>query len=58
MEKTPTPQNQTEAKKSKNYLYRMIPADMQGNVLHPLNSLKDTNPKLYLFGARFHLAPN
>jgi len=26
----------------------MVPADMQGAVLHPLNSLKDESPELYL----------
>ena len=48
MEQIPTPPNQTEAKKDKTYLYHMVPAYMQGSVLHPLNSLKDTNPELYL----------
>ena len=48
MEKTPTPQNQAETKKEKNYLYHGVPPDMQGTVLHPLNSLKDKNPELYL----------
>lgn len=48
MEKTPTPQNQPETIKEKAFLYHMVPADMQGTVLHPLNSLKDKNPELYL----------
>jgi hypothetical protein len=52
MKETPTPQNQIETKKEKTFLYHMVPADMQGNVLHPLNSLKDTNPELYLSEAK------
>ena len=48
MEKAPTPQNQPESDKEKSFLYHMVPADMQGTVLHPLNSLKDINPELYL----------
>ncbi len=41
-------QNQTEAQKGKHYLYHMVPTDMEGNALYPLNSLKDINPELYL----------
>jgi len=48
MEKTPSPQNQKKIIKEKTFLYHMIPADMQGAVLRPLNSLKDENPELYL----------
>ena len=48
MEKISTSENQIETQKKKIYLYHMVPADMQGKVLHPLNSFKDTNPELYL----------
>lgn len=41
-----------EIPKSQNYLYHMVPVDMQGNVLYPLNSLKETNPELYLSKAK------
>ncbi len=37
-----------ETKKEKTYLYHMVPSDMQGSVLHPLNTLKSTHPELYL----------
>jgi hypothetical protein len=42
MEKIPTPG------KKKNYLYHMVPEGMRGNVLHPLNVLKDLHPDLYI----------
>jgi hypothetical protein len=29
------------------YLYHMVPADMTGNILYPLNLLKQTHPELY-----------
>lgn len=46
MEHVPT---KTEAQEGiKRYLYHMIPVDMQGTVLHPLNTLKDIHPDLYL----------
>ena len=48
MEKIPPHKNQIEADKEKTFLYHMVPADMQGTVLHPLNSLKEANPELYL----------
>jgi hypothetical protein len=48
MEKITTPQNAPEIKKEKSYLYHMVPADMQGTVLHPLNSLKQSHPELYV----------
>ncbi len=38
-----------EAKeKPKNYLYHMVPKDLRGITLHPLNTLKDIHPDLYL----------
>ncbi|MEK7460312.1 MAG: hypothetical protein AAB628_02040 [Patescibacteria group bacterium] len=48
MEKAPISENQTEVKKEKVYLYHMVPEDMQGTTLHPLNSMKGTHPELYL----------
>lgn len=48
MEKIPTPGNSEGKKESKTFLYHMVPADMQGTVLHPLNSLKDSHPELYI----------
>jgi hypothetical protein len=33
--------------KDKIYLYHMVPSDMKGNILYPLNSLKDIYPQLY-----------
>lgn len=44
MEKEPTPK--------KTYLYHRVPEDMKGNILHPLNILKDINPELYLVKAK------
>jgi len=41
MEKGPKAQNQ-------HFLYHMVPEDMRGTVLHPLNSLKDQHPDLYV----------
>ncbi len=29
------------------YLYHFVPKNMQGNILYPLNQLKDTKPKIY-----------
>ncbi len=48
MEQIRRPENQVESKKEKIYLYHMVPEDMQGSVLYPLNSLKGINPGLYL----------
>jgi len=48
MEEIPRPENSIEIKKEKTYLYHMVPEDMQGDILHPLNSLKDIHPELYL----------
>jgi hypothetical protein len=31
-----------------NYLYHMVPPDMEGNMLHPLTTLKKTHPHLYI----------
>ncbi len=42
MEKIQTPE------KKKNYLYHMVPDDMQGTTLYPLNQLKDKFPELYV----------
>lgn len=33
---------------SKKYLYHMVPKDLRGNVLHPLNDLQNIHPDLYL----------
>lgn len=41
-----------KAMKDKIYLYHMVPSDMQGTVLHPLNYFKETNPALYLAKAK------
>lgn len=38
--------------KDKIYLYHRVPPDMQGTILHPLNSFKETNPELYLSKAK------
>jgi hypothetical protein len=35
-------------KAPKKYLYHMVPNDMTGSVLHPLNTLKDSHPDLYV----------
>jgi hypothetical protein len=35
----------------KKYLYHRAPANMQGNILYPLNALKEINSKLYNFQA-------
>lgn len=43
-----TPENQTEKETEKKYLYHMVPEDMQGAILHPLNSLKEVYPELYI----------
>jgi hypothetical protein len=34
--------------KKKHYLYHMVPADMRGQALHPLNKLKAEHPDLYM----------
>lgn len=42
-------QNSTETKEEpKKYLYHMVPGDMVGSTLHPLNDLREINPDLYL----------
>lgn len=46
MEKVPN-STKAESQKTKTYLYHMVPADMQGSTLHPLNSLKEKHPELY-----------
>jgi hypothetical protein len=48
MENTSLPENKQESKKEETFLYHMVPDDMHGNTLHPLNSLADLNPDLYL----------
>jgi hypothetical protein len=58
VEKMPVLLNQAEVKKDKIYLYHMIPEDMQGNILHPLNSLKKVNPELYLSKAEKYNSRN
>ena len=30
-----------------NYLFHMVPQNMQGNTLYPLNDLREVNPKIY-----------
>lgn len=35
-------------KPEKQYLYHMVPENMEGTMLHPLNRLKDSAPHLYL----------
>ncbi|MBU1292623.1 hypothetical protein KJ819_01000 [Patescibacteria group bacterium] len=37
-----------EATKAPAFLYHMVPEDMRGDSLHPLNSLKDVHPDLYV----------
>ncbi len=44
----PTPQSHVEINKNKTYLYHMVPEDMKGTLLQPLNFLRETNPDLYL----------
>jgi len=45
----PQSQNSIEAKEEpKKYLYHMVPSDMRGNILHPLNALEEIHPDLYL----------
>jgi hypothetical protein len=39
---------ETVEKAPKQYLYHMVPHDMVGSVLHPLNTLKTTHPELYI----------
>lgn len=48
MDKVPNTENKTETKEEKVYLYHMVPKDMQGKILHPLNVLKTEQPDLYL----------
>lgn len=36
------------AQEIKKYLYHMVPIDMKGTILHPLNKLKEIHPELYL----------
>jgi len=46
MERSPISDNQEERPKPR--LYHIVPSDMQGTVLHPLNALKDIRPDLYV----------
>jgi hypothetical protein len=46
MEKPSSPEIR-EKKEEKTYLYHLVPQDMEGTTLHPLNRLKTTHPKLY-----------
>src|SRR5665213_119696 len=48
MERIPTSNKVEAVETGKPYLYHMVPDDMQGNVLHPLNTLKHTHPDLYV----------
>ncbi|MBP6883911.1 MAG: hypothetical protein KBC06_01615 [Candidatus Pacebacteria bacterium] len=46
-----------------NYIYHMVPKDMEGDTLYPLNTLKDTNPDLYIkkaakYEGRMHVMEN
>lgn len=36
-----------EGAPNKKYLYHKVPADLKGNIIHPLNELKDIHPELY-----------
>lgn len=47
MEGIKKPENNLETKKEKVFLYHMVPEDMHGNILHPLNVLKDARPDLF-----------
>jgi hypothetical protein len=47
MKKTIISQN-VEVKKEKTYLYHMVPSDMIGNSLHPLNAMRETHPDLFV----------
>ncbi len=44
MDKFPNPESQEK----KAFLYHMVPEDMRGDVLHPLNKLKDAHPDIYV----------
>ncbi len=39
--------NESAEKRKKQYLYHMVPQDMRGTILHPLNDLQDRYPDLY-----------
>ncbi len=40
--------NQMKKRKEKIYLYHRVPANMKGDILYPLNALKDMNSDVYL----------
>ncbi len=49
MEKMPGSSKENEERaKTPSFLYHMVPEDMRGDSLHPLNSLKKEHPDLYL----------
>lgn len=41
----------TEQNKEKKYLYHKVPDDLKGNIIYPLNELKNIHPDLYLYKA-------
>ena len=48
MEKAPSSGRETEEARTPSFLYHMVPEDMRGDSLHPLNSLKNVHPDLYV----------
>ena len=44
----PKQENLNGANKEKKYLYHRVPDNLKGNIIYPLNELKDIHPDLYI----------